>query len=233
MTTASEFIAACTGEVGTHESPEGSNRTRYAALAGHANGFSWCHTFLCAMARETRAAVPPGVLGTAYTPSGAAAWKAANRWFGAPHPGDWGYIDFPGDSIYRISHVALVTAVHPDGTVSTVEGNTSAGSVGNQRDGIWVAARRRNRSLFKGYGRPDYAVQSAERRVLRLGVKGLDVGYWQGCLNMAPRDRDGDFGPLTEAKTKAFQRAAALPDDGVVGPRTWKAMDDLLAWVRR
>lgn len=235
MVTANEFIAACQGEVGTHEDPKGSNRTRYAALAGHANGSFWCHTFLCGVARELHAPVPEAVLRTAYTPSGVAAWKAVNRWFLTPHPGDWGYIDFPGDSVYRVSHCAVIVAVHSDGTVTTVEGNTSIGTSGSQRDGIWVAQRRRNRGLFKGYGRPFYntPATAGAQRTLRRGVKGLDVVYWQGCLNMAPKERDGDFGPRTEAKTIAFQRAASLPQDGVVGPRTWKAMQDLLAWLGR
>lgn len=239
MTTLTEFTAACRAEVGYREEPAGSNKTKFAALAGHTNGYAWCHTFLAGMARSTRLRVVPGVCETAYTPSGANAWKAAGRWHLDPRPGDWGYMDFPGDGVYRISHVGLVTAVHPNGTLSTIEGNTSAGAIGSQREGVWVAERKRNLSLFKGFGRPNYDAENPTpgatpkaRRTLHLGIKGLDVAYWQKCLNLPERARDGDFGPQTEAKTQDFQRAAGLPDDGVVGPRTWTAMDHLLLWIQ-
>jgi hypothetical protein len=35
---------------------------------------------------------------------------------------------------------------------------------------------------------------------------------------------DGDFGPETERIVRAFQRRRDLDDDGIVGPRTWRAL---------
>jgi peptidoglycan hydrolase-like protein with peptidoglycan-binding domain len=40
---------------------------------------------------------------------------------------------------------------------------------------------------------------------------------------------DGSFGPRTEAAVKAFQLGAALAQDGIIGPKTWKALSMKLA----
>lgn len=68
--------------------------------------------------------------------------------------------------------------------------------------------------------------------VLRLGASGQDVITLQYLLNMAAEfnptipapAQDGDFGPETQQSVAAFQRAAKLQPDGVVGPATWQAL---------
>ena len=63
-----------------------------------------------------------------------------------------------------------------------------------------------------GYGMPDDArrVRTLQRTLRRLG--------W------SPGPIDGLFGPRTEAAVVRFQRAAGVRSDGVVGPRTFKAL---------
>jgi peptidoglycan hydrolase-like protein with peptidoglycan-binding domain len=63
--------------------------------------------------------------------------------------------------------------------------------------------------------------------VLRRGSSGEWVSFLQGALTVLGYDTgfpDGDFGPNTEAAVQAFQTAAGLTADGVVGPRTWAAI---------
>lgn len=58
--------------------------------------------------------------------------------------------------------------------------------------------------------------------VLRRGDRGEAVRAWQATLSRLgwTLTTDGQFGPTTETRTKAFQRAAGLTADGVVGIRT-------------
>lgn len=68
--------------------------------------------------------------------------------------------------------------------------------------------------------------------VLRVGSSGQDVITLQYLLNVAAEfnsaipapGQDGIFGRETEQSVSAFQRAAGLVPDGIVGPLTWKAL---------
>jgi putative chitinase len=65
------------------------------------------------------------------------------------------------------------------------------------------------------------------RPVLRVGANGPPVEQLQRMLCAAgfPLAVDGAFGPGTEIVVKAFQKARGLPDDGIVGPASWGALD--------
>jgi putative chitinase len=54
--------------------------------------------------------------------------------------------------------------------------------------------------------------------VLKIGSKGPEVKALQEKLGIA--NPDGDFGPNTETKLKAWQKANGLLDDGIAGPNT-------------
>lgn len=70
--------------------------------------------------------------------------------------------------------------------------------------------------------------------VLRLGSSGQDVITLQYLLNVAAEfnaaipapTQDGAFGRGTQQAVMAFQHAAGLSPDGVVGPLTWQALYD-------
>ena len=65
---------------------------------------------------------------------------------------------------------------------------------------------------------------------LKLGSKGPDVTRLQNLLNQKsiPSPNlvpDGDFGNKTDKAVRAFQKAKGLTPDGIVGPKTWGALD--------
>ena len=59
--------------------------------------------------------------------------------------------------------------------------------------------------------------------VLRLGDRGEAVSRLQQALGVRS---DGSFGKLTDEAVRSFQRAQGLPVDGVVGARTWAALEE-------
>ena len=60
------------------------------------------------------------------------------------------------------------------------------------------------------------------RPTLRRGMSGELTKQVQGKIGVKA---DGNFGPKTEAALRAFQRAHGLVPDGIVGPKTWQALD--------
>lgn len=68
---------------------------------------------------------------------------------------------------------------------------------------------------------PREAPGARRRPTLRRGDSGEHVLALQGRLGIAT----GPFGPKTEAAVREFQRRRGMVPDGIVGPRTWAALD--------
>lgn len=198
-------------QIGTVEKPAGSNHTKYG-LAYGMDGVAWCamFTWWC----FGQAGDAPLVPKSAYTPTVAGWFQARGQWGSAPRQGALVFFDFPGDGVERISHIGIVEAVNADGTITTIEGNTTSGTSGSQRDGggVW---RRIRRAGIVGYGYPAYP---RSRATLQRGSTGEDVKALQRALGVPV---DGDFGPATEAALERFQQRRGLVVDGVCGPATW------------
>lgn len=66
-----------------------------------------------------------------------------------------------------------------------------------------------------------------KRPTLRRGSRGTDVAELQRALvaSHCPIDINGYFFGTTESAVKMFQRQARLPADGIVGPKTWDALE--------
>jgi peptidoglycan hydrolase-like protein with peptidoglycan-binding domain len=62
---------------------------------------------------------------------------------------------------------------------------------------------------------------------LKRGDSGEAVTKLQELLVQLPwLNVDGKFGPITEEMVKAFQLQKGLGADGIVGPATWKALEE-------
>lgn len=73
----------------------------------------------------------------------------------------------------------------------------------------------------------------SQRPTIRRGDEGPCVGLAQQLLikngfDPGPEGVDCKFGRNTEAAVKAFQRAKGLTDDGIVGPKTWAALEGIV-----
>jgi peptidoglycan hydrolase-like protein with peptidoglycan-binding domain len=72
-------------------------------------------------------------------------------------------------------------------------------------------------------------LDGAHQPELRRGATGQSVRQLQSRLlelGFNPQGIDGQFGPKTQAAVLGFQRSQGLVADGVVGPKTWAALND-------
>lgn len=237
--TADAVLAQARSEIGYTESPAGSNRTKFAGEAGHANGQPWCATFAVAMARRCGGAVGNE---SAYTPS----LYGSMRHVSDPLPGDLAFFDFP-DRVDRIQHVGIV--VGGDATsVTCVEGNTSSGSSGSQSNGGGVYLRTRSRRVVVGFGRPDYAMSAEEddmfgdqdRATLDAAYKSADAASqrqqwafrWYGQLHAVHVTDGGDLVHSTWNGQKWVVEVVGRGCDGGYEPVVMTEPSRVRVWCR-
>lgn len=153
MPTANQFISKAASQIGVTEYPPNSNKVKYAEWFG-ANGQPWCDMFVSWCADQIDALNIVGKY--AYTPWHADFFKNRGQWIDRsekPQPGD---LVFFSNKI-RICHVGIVETRNGSSSITTIEGNTSAGN--NSNGG---AVMRRNRKygqvssdwFIVGFGRP-------------------------------------------------------------------------------
>lgn len=246
MATTKEVLARARKEVGTTESPAGSNRTKYGRSYGM-DGYAWCAMFIWWLLTTMKVEI----IKSAYTPTMADWFKQKGAGFtddSKARPGDIIFFDFP-DSTRRIQHVGIVVS-NEGGQLVTIEGNTSSGTSGSQDNGGGVYQRTRGYGEAVYYGRPDYDNRERLPRFdvpksktwFGKGDSGADVKNWQRDLNGWMRDLrekkgdklgfdfgridvDGSFGKETLRATKTFQAFYELDADGRVGAHTSDKME--------
>ena len=118
-------LAAVQGEVGQAEQPPGSNESPRIAQYRQATAGSgvgpWCAYFTSWAARE--AGMPVGEQGQGFG-SVDALYAWAQR-AGRAVPNGPGVVPRPGDLIVWDEHIGIVEGVQLDGSIATIEGNSS------------------------------------------------------------------------------------------------------------
>lgn len=152
-----------------------------------------------------------------YTYNSVALYKKAGRWTQTPRRGD--QIFFGGSG-----HTGIVISA-TGGIVNTIEGNKS--------DKVCKCSYGIHSPSIIGYGRPRYDLigtvnesEEYEMPQIQRGSKGKAVMILQ--IILGDLKVDGSFGPATQAATLAFQKKHGLEADGIVGPKTWRALIDTL-----
>ena len=123
---AARMVAMAQAEVGQAEQPPGSNNSlriaQYrSATAGAPGPGPWCAYFTSWLARG--AGVPVGDHGQGFGSVDALyAWAQKS---GRAVPASSGQDPKPGDLIVWDEHIGIVESVKPDGSIQTIEGNSS------------------------------------------------------------------------------------------------------------
>lgn len=222
----STIINKAMSYVGTKESPRNSNNvifnTHYYGTKVSGSAYPWCCAFVWDIFRMCGASsLFYGGKKTAYCPS---AWN----WYKSKGQTVGKYNGKPGDVVFfgRCQHIGFIVENLGNGYYKTVEGNTSAN--GSQDNGGAVLIRKRHVSWIYGIARPRYSSEPEKVPTyptidLARGSMGVQVKSLQKCLNKIMGTNlviDGDFGKLTEAVVKTYQRKKKIEDDGEVGPVT-------------
>ena len=185
-----KVIETARAELGVTEFPAGSNRTKYGAAYG-LDGYSWCVMFLWWCFREAGESM--AFFGGAKTASCGQLmrWYQGMGWTVRPseaQPGDIVILNFSGTG--DTEHCGLVVATAPDGSVTTIEGNTTPGLEGSQDNGGSVAMKHRQtrniiavcRPQYKPDAPSDYAGHWAEDAIDFCVAHGLMQGYEDGSF---------------------------------------------------
>lgn len=170
MASAEDILAIARREVGTCESPAGSNRVKYntwfygRAVSGSA--YPWCCVFVCWVFAQAGAGALIRMTGGCTTLMN---WYRARSRLVSPEemrPGDLVFYQFDSDAY--ADHVGIVESVGKT-NFTAIEGNTSATSNDN---GGKVMRRTRRKSLVMAVARPDYR-EKEERDLTKAEVEQL------------------------------------------------------------
>ena len=241
MTTAADVLQRAAREIGYTESPPNSNRNKFGAWYG-INEVPWCAIFVSYCFYDAQLPLEISTpKGFSYCPAGLKWFKDQDQLFKTPQVGDLAFFDWDSDGIS--DHVGIVESVHADGTVTCIEGNTSAK---NNSNGGQVMRSKRAMKHLLSFGRPVYTENSRPQPELGYPVwpgryitltsplmQGNDVLTWQmrmisrgwnfGTSGSTGKGDDSVFSEACYDVLMRFQRQKGLKADGLLGPMSWNA----------
>lgn len=164
MSQALDFVAKAQSQKGVIEGPK-DNETIYGKFTKH-DFQPWCGSFVMWCADQIGFKGMPNCV---YTPAGVTAFQGQGRWSNhetaKPQAGDIVFFSFDGKGV---GHVGIVLKDNGDGTITTIEGNTSSEHKpsGSQANGGEVAERirayrannkRKLTAFVVGFGTPKWS----------------------------------------------------------------------------
>ena len=201
MNVIDKIINYAISQIGTKESPAGSNKVKYNTwyygkeVSGSA--YPWCAVFICYLFSHCKLEkLFCGGSKVAYCPSIENYYKSKNRYYPKTQGkrGDLCLMDFGKG---RASHIGIVEKKNSDGSYTVIEGNTSTSSNDN---GGCVMRRTRNIGVIRGFARPYYGIASSSTTNTKINNNSSTYSKKQFV--------------------KEVQLAVGVKTDGVVGKKT-------------
>lgn len=236
MTSAAAVLDVARSQLGTTQQLNGSNKY---GIAYGMDKVAWCAEFQWWVFTSAGAAdlIPK----TAYTPTFYSWFQQKGLASRTPRVGSLVFFNWPGDGVDRIQHVGIVEAVNADGTITTIEGNTTSGNAGDQSNGGGVYRRKRSLGSVVGFGHPAYdgAAPTPTAPVTPTSMATLQYGMRNDSRVAAFQRQSNAYNwqpelPLLEPygnyldKTRDVVRRAQVQmgitgedaDGSIIGPRT-------------
>lgn len=175
MATAQDILKIAQAEIGTKESPANSNNVKYntwyygKAVSG--SSYPWCAVFVSWIFNQ----LDSSLIKKSASCMDIGNWfKSNNQWKTSnPQAGDVVFFKYSTNSRWT-NHIGIVESVNSDGSIITIEGNTSVSSNDN---GGSVMRRTRTGNIV-GYGMPNYNGSSNIKNNTSAMTKGIDISEY-------------------------------------------------------
>lgn len=211
----SKVISVAKDQIGNKEKPENSNNVIYnTEYYGHevrGTWYAWCVTFLWWVfkkAGEAAAFFNGGKTNSCTTLMNL--YKAEERWVTSDYiPGDIAILTFNKEREPQHCGLIIDWSDEEHTSVITIEGNTTAGTVGNQDNGGIVAIKIRYLSQILGACRPRYSPEPTKKDWEdHWAADYISAEIQKGIMSEYPDgDNKGKFmpnQPLTRAEAAAM-----------------------------